>query len=36
LQVVVKESGCSFRFDFAKVYWNSRLQVMPRSFRELY
>ncbi|CAM9621756.1 unnamed protein product [Scytosiphon promiscuus] len=26
-QVVVKESGCSFRFDFAKVYWNSRLQT---------
>ncbi|CAN0380327.1 unnamed protein product, partial [Hapterophycus canaliculatus] len=25
-QVVVKESGCTFRFDFAKVYWNSRLQ----------
>lgn len=28
LQVVVKESGCSFKFDFAKVYWNSRLQVL--------
>ncbi|CAN0425635.1 unnamed protein product [Pylaiella littoralis] len=26
-EVVVKESGCSFRFDFAKVYWNSRLQT---------
>lgn len=29
-QVEVKESGCTFRFDFAKVYWNSRLQVMRR------
>ncbi|KAG8821462.1 tRNA(m(1)G37)methyltransferase [Serendipita sp. 399] len=23
--VEVNESGCTFRFDFAKVYWNSRL-----------
>lgn len=23
--VTVKENGCSFKFDFAKVYWNSRL-----------
>lgn len=26
-QVELKESGCVFKFDFAKVYWNSRLQV---------
>lgn len=24
-QVVVRESNCEFHFDFAKVYWNSRL-----------
>ncbi|KAG8969892.1 tRNA(m(1)G37)methyltransferase [Tulasnella sp. 419] len=24
--VVLNESGCSFAFDFSKVYWNSRLQ----------
>ncbi|KAI8896936.1 guanine(37)-N1-methyltransferase [Globomyces pollinis-pini] len=23
----LKESGCRFKFDFAKVYWNSRLQT---------
>ena len=23
--VSVKESGCSFNFDFSKVYWNPRL-----------
>lgn len=23
--VTVKENGCTFQFDFAKVYWNSRL-----------
>ncbi|KAI8137185.1 Met-10+ like-protein-domain-containing protein [Fennellomyces sp. T-0311] len=23
----VKESGCRFKFDFSKVYWNSRLQT---------
>jgi tRNA G37 N-methylase Trm5 len=22
-----KESGCTFRFNFATVYWNSRLQA---------
>ncbi|CAM9395357.1 unnamed protein product [Choristocarpus tenellus] len=26
-QVEVRESGCTFQFDFAKVYWNSRLQM---------
>ena len=24
-EVEVKESGCVFRFDFSKVYWNPRL-----------
>ena len=24
-EVEVKESGCRFRFDFSKVYWNPRL-----------
>ncbi|KAI7868176.1 Met-10+ like-protein-domain-containing protein [Spinellus fusiger] len=24
---VVKESGCKFKFDFSKVYWNSRLHT---------
>jgi tRNA (guanine37-N1)-methyltransferase len=25
--VIVKENGCSFQFDFSKVYWNSRLHT---------
>ena len=25
LEVEVHESGCTFRFDYSKVYWNSRL-----------
>ncbi|KAF3911622.1 hypothetical protein AA313_de0201233 [Arthrobotrys entomopaga] len=25
-EVTVKHSGCSYSFDFAKVYWNSRLE----------
>lgn len=24
-EVEVNESGCTFKFDFAKVYWNTRL-----------
>lgn len=27
LNVEVHEQGCAFRFDFAKVYWNSRLHT---------
>jgi tRNA (guanine37-N1)-methyltransferase len=27
LDVVVSESGCEFHFNFAKVYWNTRLQT---------
>ena len=30
LQVEVKEMGCTFRFDYAKVYWNSRLDTEHR------
>lgn len=26
-EVEVSEEGCKFRFDFSKVYWNSRLQA---------
>ncbi|KAI1618233.1 Met-10+ like-protein-domain-containing protein [Exophiala viscosa] len=38
LDVVVHESGCEFRFNFGKVYWNSRLGTeharLFESFRE--
>ena len=30
LEVEVKEDGCRFQLDFAKVYWNSRLQSEHR------
>jgi tRNA (guanine37-N1)-methyltransferase len=26
-KVTTSENGCQFRFDFSKVYWNSRLQT---------
>jgi len=35
LEVEVKEEGCKFRLDFAKVYWNSRLQFEHRRLVEL-
>jgi tRNA (guanine37-N1)-methyltransferase len=30
LNVVVNEQGCAFHFDFARVYWNSRLETEHR------
>ena len=27
MMATVKENGCTFTFDFSKVYWNSRLQM---------
>ena len=30
LEVELREEGCRFRLDFAKVYWNSRLQFEHR------
>jgi tRNA (guanine37-N1)-methyltransferase len=32
--VVVREQGCEFRFDFAQVYWNSRLDTEHRRLVE--
>ena len=32
LNVTAKENGCSFSFDFSKVYWNSRLGNFVWSF----
>jgi tRNA (guanine37-N1)-methyltransferase len=34
--VEVKEEGCRFRFDYAKVYWNSRLQFEHRRLVDLF
>lgn len=35
LEVEVKEDGCHFALDFAKVYWNSRLQFEHRRLVKL-
>ena len=32
-KVVIKESNAKFTFDFSKVYWNSRLQMVTILFR---
>jgi tRNA (guanine37-N1)-methyltransferase len=34
--VEVREEGCRFRFDYAKVYWNSRLQFEHRRLVDLF
>lgn len=34
--VQVKEEGCRFEFDYAKVYWNSRLQFEHRRLVSLF
>lgn len=35
-QVEVKEEGCRFAFDYAKVYWNSRLQYEHRRLVQMF
>ncbi|KAK3362762.1 Met-10+ like-protein-domain-containing protein [Lasiosphaeria hispida] len=36
LQVQVAESGCTFEFDYAKVYWNSKLETEHRRLVKLF
>jgi tRNA (guanine37-N1)-methyltransferase len=36
MQVEVKEEGCVFKFDYSKVYWNSRLQHEHRRLVSLF
>ncbi len=34
MNVELKEQGCMFRFDYSKVYWNSRLETEHRRLVE--
>ncbi|KAI5866876.1 Met-10+ like-protein-domain-containing protein [Durotheca rogersii] len=36
LNVVVRENGCTFRFNYAKVYWNSKLENEHRRLVDLF
>ena len=36
LQVEIKELDCTFRFDYAKVYWNSRLNTEHERLVDLF
>ena len=36
LDVELKEAGCTFRFDFGRVFWNSRLQADHTRMVELF
>lgn len=36
LNVELKEEGCIFRFDYSKVYWNSRLNTEHRRLAEMF
>jgi tRNA (guanine37-N1)-methyltransferase len=36
LNVQVSESGCTFEFDYSKVYWNSRLETEHRRLINLF
>merc|ERR1719318_308701 len=35
MQTVTKEHGCTFEFDYSKVYWNSRLQTEHKRIVDL-
>ena len=36
LNVVISEEGCTFKFDYSKVYWNSRLNTEHRRLVALF
>ena len=36
LQVEIKELDCTFRFDYSKVYWNSRLNTEHERLVDLF